>query len=225
MHVLLVEDDPLVASGIVAGLTLHGLTVDHVESASMADSALRFSHFDVCILDLGLPDEDGMALLRRWRNQGHDVPVLILTARDARRHRIEGLLEGGDDYVVKPFDLDELLARLHVLVRRVAGRSKDCLEHGSLVFCASAGTVWLDGDEVTLARRELSVLRALLNNPQAILSAEQLRDNVYGYELNVESNAINVHIYHLRRKLGSNIVETVRGLGYRLGPAGSTSKP
>src|SRR5699024_9413944 len=225
MHVLLVEDDQLVASGIVAGLTLHGLTVDHVESASMADSALRFSHFDVCILDLGLPDEDGMALLRRWRNQGHDVPVLILTARDARRHRIEGLLEGGDDYVVKPFDLDELLARLHVLVRRVAGRSKDCLEHGSLVFCASTGTVWLDGDEVTLARRELSVLRALLNNPQAILSAEQLRDNVYGYELNVESNAINVHIYHLRRKLGSNIVETVRGLGYRLGPAGSTSKP
>jgi len=219
MHVLLVEDDQLVADGILAGLRLHGLTVDHVDTASLADSALRFSHFDVCILDLGLPDEDGMTMLRRWREQGHDLPVLILTARDARRHRVDGLLGGGDDYVIKPFDLDELLARLHVLVRREAGRSKDCIHHGSLAYCASSGQVWLDDQSVTLARRELALLRALLNNPHAILSVEQLCDNVYGYEQNVESNAINVHIHHLRRKLGNNIVQTVRGLGYKLGSA------
>lgn len=220
MHVLLVEDDPLVASGIVEGLRLHGLTVDHVDTAGLADAALMSSHFDVCILDLGLPDEDGMAMLRRWRDQGRELPVLILTARDALGHRVEGLLGGGDDYVVKPFDLDELLARLHVLMRRVAGRSKDCIEYGELSFCASSGEVWLSGAPIALARRELSLLRALLNNPKAILSIEQLCDSVYGYDRTVESNAINVHIYHLRRKLGNHIVETVRGLGYRLGQAG-----
>lgn len=219
MHVLLVEDDPLVASGIETGLKLHGLTIDHVCTASQADTALALSHFDVCILDLGLPDEDGMELLRRWRDQGRNLPVLVLTARDALSHRVDGLLGGADDYLIKPFDLDELQARLHVLTRRVAGRSKDCLEHGRLVFCASTGKVRLDDAPVTLARRELSLLRALLQNPHAILSTEQLCDSVYGYDQNVESNAINVHIYHLRRKLGNNIVQTVRGLGYRLGSA------
>ena len=219
MHILLVEDDPLVASGIVAGLKLHGLTVDHVGTASLADTALATSDFDVCILDLGLPDEDGMRLLRRWREQGRNVPVLILTARDALIHRVDGLLGGGDDYLIKPFDLDELQARLHALTRRIAGRSKDCIDHGELTFCSSTGEVRLAGAPVTLARRELALLRALLQNPRAILSTEQLCDSVYGYEQNLESNAINVHIYHLRRKLGNNIVETVRGLGYRLGPA------
>lgn len=225
MHILLVEDDPLVASGIVAGLKLHGLTIDHVNTASLADAALATSYFDVCVLDLGLPDEDGMKLLRRWRDQGRDLPVLILTARDALNHRVEGLLDGGDDYLVKPFDLDELQARLHVLTRRIAGRSKDCMDHGELTFCSSTGEVRLAGTPITLARRELSLLRALLQNPEVILSAEQLCDSVYGYEQNLESNAINVHIHHLRRKLGNNIVETVRGLGYRLGPAGKVEEP
>lgn len=220
MHVLLVEDDALVANGITAGLRLHGLTLDHVGTARQADAALATSHFDVCVLDLGLPDEDGMKLLRRWRDRGCNVPVLILTARDALNHRVDGLLGGGDDYLIKPFDLDELLARLHVLARRISGRSKDCIDHGELTFCASTGEVRLAGVPVTLARRELSLLRALLQNPRAILSAEQLCDSVYGYAQNVESNAINVHIHHLRRKLGNNIVETVRGLGYRLGSAG-----
>ncbi|TEA78775.1 winged helix-turn-helix domain-containing protein [Allopusillimonas ginsengisoli] len=224
MHILLVEDDSLVASGIMAGLKLHGLTIDHVSTASLADAALATTYFDICILDLGLPDEDGMNLLRRWRDQGRDLPVLILTARDALHHRVEGLLGGGDDYLVKPFDLDELQARLHVLTRRIAGRSKDRMVHGELSFCASTGEVTLAGKPITLARRELSLLRALLQNPKAILSAEQLCDSVYGYEQNLESNAINVHIHHLRRKLGNNIVETVRGLGYRLGAAGKVEK-
>lgn len=224
MHVLLVEDDPLVASGIETGLKLHGLTIDHVCTASQADTALALSHFDVCILDLGLPDEDGMELLRRWRDQGRDIPVLVLTARDALSHRVDGLLGGADDYLIKPFDLDELQARLHALTRRAAGRSKDCVEHGRLAFCASTGEVWLDDAPVTLARRELSLLRALLQSPRAILSTEQLCDSVYGYDQNVESNAINVHIYHLRRKLGNNVVETVRGLGYKFGTAGKVNK-
>lgn len=223
MHVLLIEDDPLVATGIVAGLRLHGLTVDHVDTAGRARSALATSHFDICILDLGLPDEDGLALLSRWRMQGRDLPVLVLTARDAVAHRIRGLGAGADDYVLKPFDLDELVARLHALLRRASGRSADRVEHGELSFIPSTGEVRLAGQVVELARRELALLRALLQHPGQILSSEQLRDSLYGFDQDVESNAVNVHIHHLRRKLGPDIVETVRGLGYRLGPAGGVS--
>ncbi|MDP9899451.1 response regulator [Variovorax ginsengisoli] len=223
MHVLLIEDDPLVATGIVAGLRLHGLTVDHVGTAGRARSALATSHFDICILDLGLPDEDGLTLLSGWRMQGRDLPVLVLTARDAVAHRIRGLGAGADDYVLKPFDLDELVARLHALLRRASGRSADRVEHGELSFIPSTGEVRLAGQVVELARRELALLRALLQHPGQILSSEQLRDSLYGFDQDVESNAVNVHIHHLRRKLGPEIVETVRGLGYRLGPAGGAA--
>ena len=220
MHVLLIEDDRLVASGIVAGLRLLGLTVDHVDTAAKARAALATSHFDVCVLDLGLPDEDGMSLLARWRAQGRSIPVLVLTARDALEHRVEGLRAGADDYLLKPFELEELVARLHALVRRAGGRSSDLVEHGNLSFSASAGEVRLRGRLVDLSRRELALLRALLQNPGRILSLEQLQASLYGFETDVESNAVNVHIHHLRRKLGSAIVETVRGLGYRFGEAG-----
>ena len=220
MHVLLIEDDRLVASGIVAGLRLLGLTVDHVDTAAKARAALAASHFDVCVLDLGLPDEDGMSLLVRWRAQGRSIPVLVLTARDALEHRVEGLRAGADDYLLKPFELEELVARLHALVRRAGGRSSDLVEHGDLSFSASAGEVRLRGMLVDLSRRELALLRALLQNPGRILSLDQLQASLYGFETDVESNAVNVHIHHLRRKLGSAIVETVRGLGYRFGEAG-----
>lgn len=217
MHVLLVEDDMLVASGICAGLRLHGLTVDHVDTASKAQAALKVSRFDTCVLDLGLPDADGMTLLVRWRAQERSLPVLVLTARDAVEHRVLGLRAGADDYLLKPFDLDELVARLHALQRRAAGRSVDHIEYGALSFFASTGEVRLNGAPVTLARRELALLRALLQHPRRILSGDQLRDSVYGLDQDVESNAVNVHIYHLRRKLGSGVIETVRGLGYRMG--------
>lgn len=220
MHVLLVEDDLLVASGVVAGLRLHGLTVDHVTSGSLARAALATSHFDICILDLGLPDEDGMQVLTRWRDHGVLLPVLVLTARDAVAHRVKGLRAGADDYLLKPFDLDELVARLDVLLRRASGRVADRIAQGPLSFTASTGEVRLNGSAVDLSRRELALLRALLQNPGRILSTEQLRDSLYGFEQGVESNAVNVHIHHLRRKLGQGIVETVRGIGYRLGPAG-----
>lgn len=222
MHVLLIEDDPLVASGIVAGLRLHGLTVDHVSNAAHGHAALQASHFDLCVLDLGLPDEDGMAVLAQWRARGEHLPVLVLTARDAIEHRVAGLRAGADDYLLKPFDLDELVARLHALLRRAAGRSSDLIVHGALTFSPASGEVRLSDQPVELSRREMALLATLLQHPGRIVSLERLHDSLYGYEQEVESNAVNVHIHHLRRKLGPGIVETVRGQGYRLGSAGET---
>lgn len=220
MHVLLIEDDELVASGILAGLRLSSITADHADTASAASAALATGAFDVAILDLGLPDEDGMAVLRRWRGAGKDLPVLILTARDDVHHRVAGLRAGADDYLLKPFDLDELVARLHALHRRAGGRSVDLIAHGALCVNAATCVVTLHGEVVELSRRELALLQALLHAGRRILSADQVKDKLYGTLDNVESNAINVHIHHLRRKLGPRIVETVRGLGYRLGEAG-----
>lgn len=220
MHVLLVEDDALIASGIISGLRLHAVTVDHVENARAATLAVEASHFDLLILDLGLPDEDGMLLLKRLRAAGVAMPILILTARDAVEHRVAGLQAGADDYLLKPFDLGELIARLQALQRRAAGRSTNVVQHGILCFDPSSLQVTLDGAVVDLSRRELSLLQVLLQNTNRVLSTEQVKDSLYGLEDNVESNAINVHIHHLRRKLGPKIIETVRGIGYRLGEAG-----
>jgi DNA-binding response OmpR family regulator len=225
MHVLLAEDDALIASGIVAGLNAQGLTVDHATTAANAEAMLRAANFDVLILDLGLPDEDGISLLRRLRQQGMELPVLVLTARDAVSDRVTGLQAGADDYLLKPFDLRELAARLHTLMRRMAGRSVNIIEHGRLSYDPGRCEVRLDDRLVDLSRREQALLQALLNNQGRVLSSEQLKDAVYGFADDVESNALNVHIHHLRRKLGSGIVETVRGLGYRLGPAGDEDVP
>lgn len=219
MHVLLCEDDDLIASGIVAGLGAQGLTVDRVASAAAAQAMLQAASFDVMVLDLGLPDEDGLKLLRRLRQQGETLPVLILTARDAVSDRVDGLQAGSDDYLLKPFDLRELAARLHTLMRRMAGRAVNIIEHGPLSYDPSSREARLGGQPVDLSRREQALLHALLHNRGRVLSSEQLKDSVYGFGDEVESNALNVHIHHLRRKLGSGIVETVRGLGYRLGPA------
>ena len=217
MHVLLVEDNALVASGVKAGLQLQGFGVDVVGCAAQADAAIKSSHFDVCVLDLGLPDEDGLHLLARWRKQGVEVPVLVLTARDAVGQRIEGLQTGADDYLVKPFDLHELAARLHALLRRAAGRSVDWIVLGDVRVDLAAGRALRDARLVDLSRREWALLRALLQSPGRVLNMEQLRDSLYGYSQDVESNAVNVHVHHLRRKLGTDIVATVRGVGFRLG--------
>lgn len=220
MRVLVVEDDQLVASGIVAGLGLSGIDADHVPNASMADAAVHTGRFDVIVLDLGLPDADGVALLKRWRANAKDWPVLVLTARDGVQDKVAGLRAGADDYLVKPFDLEELTARLHALQRRSAGRSIDLIVHGPLSFNPATCEVRLHGEPVDLSRRELALLQTLLNGGTRILSAEQVKDSLYGLGESVESNALNVHIHHLRRKLGQHIVETVRGLGYRLGQVG-----
>ncbi|WP_121379173.1 winged helix-turn-helix domain-containing protein, partial [Pseudomonas aeruginosa] len=190
-----------------------------VASAADTQALLQVARFDVLVLDLGLPDEDGLRLLQRLRQQGVDLPVLVLTARDAVTDRVAGLQAGADDYLLKPFDLRELGARLHTLQRRSAGRCVNVIEHGRLSYDPSTRETWLDSRPVELSRREQALLQALLNNRGRILSGEQLKDSVYGFGDEVESNALNVHIHHLRRKLGNAIVQTVRGLGYRLGPA------
>jgi len=217
MHVLLIEDDPLVASGIRSGLMMYDFVVDHVSSMKAARQAMQSVESDVVILDRGLPDGDGLQLLRAWREQGITTPVLILTARDAVRDRVDGLQCGADDYLVKPFDLDELVARLHALLRRVSGRSQGLTVHGALTLDPASREVSVAGQKVALSRRELVLLEAFLHAPRSVLSADQLKDSLYGLNDDVESNALNVHIHHLRRKLGSGVIETVRGLGYRLG--------
>ena len=217
MHVLLCEDDDLIASGIVAGLQAQGLTVDRVATARAARALLQAAHFDVLVLDLGLPDEDGLTLLRALRQQGEVMPVLVLTARDTVTDRVAGLEAGADDYLLKPFDLRELCARLHTLLRRVAGRAVNTIDHGTLRYDPSSRQAWVAGEVVDLSRREQALLQALLHSRGRVLSSEQLKDSVYGFGDEVESNALNVHIHHLRRKLGNDIVQTVRGLGYRLG--------
>ena len=215
MRVLLVEDDDLSAHGIQAGLHARGLTVDGVGTVAQAEATLSAVHYQVVILDLGLPDEDGMSLLQRWRADGMALPVLVLTARDAVEDRVAGLRAGADDYLLKPFDLDELVARLHALLRRAAGRSVDAIEQGALRLDPERGDVSLHGRPVALSRRELALLATLLHARGRILSVDQLKDSLYGFSEEIESNALNVHIHHLRRKLGADLIETVRGVGYR----------
>ena len=220
MRVLVVEDDELIARGVVSGLRAYGLTADSVGSVGRAELALQSAHCDAMVLDLGLPDADGMQLLARVRQRGDTLPVLLLTARDAVEDRIAGLQGGADDYLVKPFDLGELVARLHALMRRAGGRSVNLIEAGALGLDPASGQAWLDGAPVELSRRETELLASLMQAGGRCLTGEQLKDSLYGFDQEVGSNAINVHIHNLRRKLGPDVVETVRGLGYRFGRAG-----
>lgn len=220
MRVLLIEDDELIAHGILAGLRAHGLIADVVSTASQGASAIANLHCDIVILDLGLPDEDGASLLARIRAKGFSVPVLVLSARDTVEDRVALLRAGADDYLLKPFDLDELIARLHALLRRVGGRSVDLIVDGPLCLDPASGDVRLNGSPVALSRREFALLAALLHARGRVLSPAQLKDRLYDFSEEIESNALSVHIHHLRRKLGPGLVETVRGMGYRFGSAG-----
>lgn len=220
MRVLLTEDDRLIAEGVVAGLSAQGFTTMHVTTATATESAVLIAKFDVLILDLGLPDKDGLTLLRRLRQRSIDTPVLILTARDSINDRVAGLQAGADDYLLKPFDLRELAARLHTLNRRFLGRSSNVIHHGKLTANPTTREFSLDGKQVDLSNKEQAILCAILNC-KGVITADQLKDAVYGFSEDVESNALNVHIHNLRRKLGSNIVQTVRGVGYKLGQAGN----
>ena len=216
MRILLVEDDELIAQGVLAGLRAHGMTVDQVATAAHADAALATMACDAVVLDLGLPDKDGLDLLRRLRAKGLTTPVLILSARDAIGDKVAGLQCGADDYLLKPFDLSELVARLHALTRRAAGRCVDVIERGALRVTPSTGDVTMNGRAVPLPRRERALLTALLNAQGRILSVEQLKNLLYEFNDDIESNAVNVHIHHLRRKLDADLIETVRGVGFRI---------
>jgi DNA-binding response OmpR family regulator len=214
MRVLLVEDDALLGDGLRNGLRQLGFQVDWVRDGVAAERELRSGVHDAAVLDLGLPRIDGMQVLRSVRGQGITMPILVLTARDAVPDRIQGLDLGADDYVVKPVDLDELAARLRALVRRASGQAAECLRAHGLVLDPAARTVARDGAVVDLSGREFDLLYALMRSTGRVLSREQLEQALYAWGQEVDSNAIDVHVHHLRRKLGAQVITTVRGVGY-----------
>jgi two-component system response regulator QseB len=224
MRLLLVEDDPLLGDGIRAGLQTHGYTIDWVQDGDAAALALSSSaeDFAAVVLDLGLPGRGGLSVLKELRQRGDVTPVLILTARDTVSNKIDGLDTGADDYLVKPFDLDELAARLRALVRRGQGRATPQLVHGELVLDPQARQVTLAGQPVDLSVREFALLEILLSHAGRALTRAQLEAQLYGWGGEVESNALEVHIHHLRKKCGAELIRTLRGVGYMVDkPAGT----
>ncbi len=217
MRVLLVEDDELLGDGVRSGLAQAGFAVDWVRDGLEADSVLGLVEYDAVVLDLGLPGLGGLELLTRLRATGSATPVLILTARDTVSDRVAGLDRGADDYLVKPFDLGELLARLRALLRRAAGRAEPLLRDGDLVLDPVTRAVTLDARPVELSPRELSLLHELMSHPGEVLSRARLEERLYGWGDEIASNAVEVHIHNLRRKLGSDRIRTVRGSGYSMG--------
>jgi two-component system response regulator QseB len=211
---LLVEDDGMIAQGLQTALRQAGFAVDLMRNGKTAAAALQSSDFDVVLLDLGLPDRDGLDVLRELRRRGNATPVIILTARDEIHHRIAGLDAGADDYIVKPFDLDEVMARMRSVLRRASGRGDSTIQHGELRLDLASRTVERNGTPVGLSAHEYAVLEALLQRPGAVLSRSQLEDRLYGWDEQIGSNAVEVYIHGLRRKLGSDSIRTLRGVGY-----------
>ena len=219
MRLLLIEDDELLASGLQVALRRANYQVEHVRDGVAALAALRDNPFDLAVLDLGLPKLDGTQVLEAVRARGDALPILILSARDAMRDRILGLDLGADDYLVKPFELDELLARLRVLARRRQGRPVNQLVLGALVLDLESQAATWHGEAVELQRFEFMLLRQMAENPQRVFNRAQLEEALYGWGEGAESNTIDVHVHHLRRKLGPAVIKTIRGVGYRLGDA------
>ena len=223
MRLLLVEDDRMIGESLQRALRLEGYAVDWVRDAAAADSTLASERFDLVLLDLGLPPgagagaggpADGLSVLRAARARHDATPVIVLTARDARGDRVAGLDAGADDYLVKPFELDELNARIRAVLRRHAGRADPLLSAGGVTLDPATRRVAKDGVAVSLSAREFAVLEALLAKPGAVLSRAQLEDRLYGWGEEIESNAVSVYVHQLRRKLGADFIRTVRGVGY-----------
>lgn len=221
MRLLLVEDDQLLGDGICAGLGQDGYTVDWLQDGESADHALQSEHFDIVVLDINLPRLSGIEVLKRLRDRRNAVPVLLLTARDTVTDRVQGLDSGADDYLTKPFDLDELNARLRALLRRSSGRATPLLMHGAIVLDPAARRVTLNGQEVELSQREFVLLQVLMENIGRVLPRSRLEETLYGWGVGVESNTLEVHIHHLRKKLGNTLIRTVRGVGYVVEKAAS----
>jgi two-component system, OmpR family, response regulator len=217
MRLLLVEDDRMIGESLRNALRQSGYAVDWVRDGRAADATLATERFDLVLLDLGLPQRDGMDVLRAMRARGDSTPVIVLTARDGLASRVLGLDAGADDYVVKPFELDELLARMRAVVRRQAGRAEPALEVDGVTLDPSTRQVTHNGVPLALSAREYAVLEALMLRPGAILSRAQLEDRLYGWGEELESNAISVYVHQLRRKLGEGVIHTVRGVGYYVG--------
>ena len=214
MRLLLVEDDPMIGEAVQDLLRAEQYAVDWVRDGEAADTALRTQAYDLVMLDLGLPKRDGLAVLRDLRARKIRTPVLVATARDAVAQRIEGLDAGADDYVLKPYDLDELLARIRALLRRAAGRAEPVYEHQGVCINPATREVTVQGAPVVLSGREWAVLEPLIARPGMVLSRQQLEDKLYGWGDEVSSNAVEVYIHGLRKKLGAELVLNVRGVGY-----------
>ena len=214
MRILLVEDDAMIGESVAAGLRHAGHTVDWVQDGLAAEAALSPLVHELVLLDLGLPRKLGLDVLKGLRAGGADLPVVIITARDAVADRIAGLDAGADDYILKPFDLDELGARIRAVARRRAGRAAPEIEYGALRLDPAKRRAFVDGREVALSGREFALLEALLERPGAVLSRAQLEERIYGWQQEIESNAVEVHIHSIRRKLGADMIRTLRGVGY-----------
>ena len=216
MRVLLIEDDPMIGKAVQQGLVRAGMAVDWTHDGREAELATAQQVYDVVVLDLGLPRVDGLEVLAAARARRNHVPVLVVTARDSVSDRIQGLNAGADDYLIKPFDLEELIARVRALIRRHAGSGLATLECGALVVDPVTRNVTLHGRPIELSGREFAVLEALMRKPGAVLSREALEEAVYGWNQEVSSNAVEVHLHHLRKKLGADVIRNVRGVGYRV---------
>jgi len=216
MRILLVEDDFSLGDGLMVGLRQTGFAVDWLRDGAAADHALSVERFDLVVLDLGLPRLSGMEVLTRARRRGLETPILILTAQDATGDKVAGLDAGADDYLVKPIDLDELTARIRALTRRSAGRAAPLLRHGALEIDPASHGVTLAGQPVELSSREYSLLLMLLENAGRVLTRSQLEQSLYGWRDEPDSNALEVHIHHLRKKLGADLIRTLRGVGYTI---------
>lgn len=216
MRILLVEDDELLGDALRVGLVQYGYTVDWLKDGFSADSALKTENFDLIVLDLGLPKLPGINVLQNLRSRGNATPVIILTARESIDDRVKGLDSGADDYLTKPFDLDELCARLRALQRRTTSRAEPSLSHGNILLDPAAHSVKLNGEILNVSRREFALLQKLLENTGRVLSREHLAQSLYGWGEDVDSNALEVHIHNLRKKFGQDFIHTIRGIGYMI---------
>jgi two-component system, OmpR family, response regulator len=214
MRLLLVEDDAMIGEAVLDALRSEHYAVDWVRDGAMADTALRTESYDLVLLDLGLPKRDGLDVLRSLRARHQSVPVLVATARDAVGDRIAGLDAGADDYVVKPYDTDELLARIRALIRRSAGRAEPVFAHKGVALNPATRQATVNGEPVQLSAREWAVLEPLIARPGVVLSRAQLEEKLYGWKDEISSNAVEVYVHGLRKKLGAELIQTVRGLGY-----------
>ncbi|MGY6089797.1 response regulator [Avibacterium paragallinarum] len=217
MRILLIEDDPLIGDGLNIGLSKSGFSVDWFRDGETGMHAVNAAPYDAVVLDLTLPKKDGLALLQQWRKQSHDVPVLILTARGSLEERVEGLQLGADDYLVKPFALSEVVARLQALIRRRYGQTQSLLQHSAVSLDLSQHQAFLRGQPVSLTGTEYKLLELLMHNKERVLTRSFIEEKLYSWSDEVSSNALEVHIYNLRQKLGKPFIRTVHGVGYALG--------
>lgn len=206
----------MIGESIEEGLRHEAYAVDWVRDGRAAEQAMVHLRYDLLLLDLGLPGKQGLDVLRTLRASGNDAAVLIITARDSTHARVEGLDTGADDYLVKPFDLDELFARVRALLRRRAGRTQAMVKHGAMMLDLASHEVTFHGEPVRVSAREFAVLRALLDTPGAVLSKAQLEEKLYGWQTEIESNAIDVYVHHLRKKFGADFIRNIRGVGYKV---------